>query len=128
MAAFILKVVVVVFEALGCGFTIWGVVNWLSGSKTTRLGLDAKAQLIIGLAIVLCATNAYHLLYPICNSNTAQEEPMERIKVYSESGTLISQYDYVTNVYYTHEGYTAFTADDGTSIVVSGGVIIREKQ
>lgn len=53
---------------------------------------------------------------------------MEQIKVYSESGTLISQYDYVTNVHYTHYGHIAFTADDGASVVVSGGTIIKEKQ
>jgi hypothetical protein len=126
MAALMLEVVIVVFEALGYGFAIWGVINWLSGSKTTRPGLDAKTQLIIGLAITLGATNTYHILYPICNSNITQEEFMESIKVYSESGTLISQYDYVTNVHYTHYGYTMFTADDGTSVVVSGGTIIRE--
>ena len=128
MAALILETVTIVFGAFGCGFTIWGVINWLSGSIATHLGPDAKTQVIIGLTITLCATNAYHILYPICNSNTVKEESMEQIKVYSESGTLISQYDYVTNVHYTHYGHIAFTADDGASVVVSGGTIIKEKQ
>ena len=129
MSSITLEVVTIILEALGCGFTIWGVINWLSGSKATHPGLDAKTQLIIGLAIGLCSTNAYHILYPICNSNTVKEESMERIKVYSESGTLVSQYDYVTNVcYYTHDGYIAFTAEDGTSITISGGIVVREKQ
>ena len=128
MNSIALEVVTIIFGALGCGFTIWGVINWLSGSKAARPGLDAKTQLIIGLAISLCATNAYHLLYPICNSNTTQENIVERIKLYSESGVLISDYKYVTDVRYTSTGNISFTAEDGTSITISGGTVVREKQ
>lgn len=125
MVLTILEITYVIFSALGCGFTVWGVINWLSGDKTSRHGLHSERQIIIGLALMLCTTNAYHLLYPICNT-TSREDVLEQIKVYSESGTLISQYDYVTDVHHTSNGDTSFIADDGSSVIISGGIIVRE--
>ena len=111
---------------LGLGLICRSALEWRFGDGNKDAIRDNGIHFVIGIGLILGAVALFSVIY--LAHYVTQEEPMEQIKVYSESGTLISQYDYVTNVHYTHYGHIAFTADDGTSVVVSGGTIIREKQ